>query len=56
MKREIKIHYREMAKSHDLVSVKQKGFKVIVNKSFEHSYGDSRIARAVAKKLRSLIV
>lgn len=54
MKREFKIHYREMAKSHDLVSAKQKGCKVIVNKSFEYSYGDSRIARAVAKNLRVL--
>lgn len=48
--------YREIANLHDLVSVRRKGDKVIVNKTFEYSYGDSRIARAVAKKLRSLIV
>ena len=56
MKKDFKMHYREIAKSNDLVSVKQKGCKVIVNESFEYSYGDSRIARAVAKKLRSLII
>ena len=56
MKKDFKMHYREIAKTHDLVSVKRKGDKVIVNNSFEYSYGDSRIDRAVAKKLRSLIV
>lgn len=52
---EMKMNYKDIARAHELKSVKVSGNKVVVNQGEDvYAYNSARIAKAVAKKLKYL--
>ena len=54
--KELKMNFKEIAKAHELKSVRVKGNSLIINQGeATYIYSHAKIAKAVALKLKNLI-